>query len=119
MPIEAPIPPALRKIIAQLPYTKASFAYLQATGPFWKDDGLPGDIWSDDPFLGRVFVLGDDPAMLKVWINGADSEALDKMSEGAARAAIIARIEAARPSAKGKLSLVKRKRCFRPTLRYR
>tara|TARA_R110001599_G_scaffold132983_1_gene310337 strand:- start:57255 stop:58598 length:1344 start_codon:yes stop_codon:yes gene_type:complete len=107
MPIEAPIPPAMREIIAQLPYTKASFAYLQAKDPFWKEDGLPGDIWSDDPFLGRVFVLGDDPAMLKVWINGADAEALDKMPEGAVGAAIIARIEAARPSAKGKLSLVK------------
>ena len=107
MPIDAPILPSMRQMIVNLPYTKASFAYLQATDPFWKNDGLPGDIWSDDPFIGRVFVLGDDPAMLKVWINGADAEALDKMPEEAAAAKMIAQIEAARPSAKGKLSFVK------------
>lgn len=107
MPIDAPIPPAMRQMIAKLPYTKASFAFLQATEPFWKNDGLPGDIWSDDSFLGRVFVLGDDPAMLKVWINGSDAAALDNMPDEAAGAAIIARLVAARPSAKGKLSFVK------------
>lgn len=106
MRIDAPLSPHTRAMIAELPYTKASFAYLAATEPFWITDGLPHDMWSDHPHLGRIFALGADPAVLKVWINGADAVALDRMPDADAAAAIIARIEAARPSSKGKLSLI-------------
>jgi monoamine oxidase len=99
--------PALKATIDNLPYTRASFAYLGASEPFWKSDGLPPTLWSDDPLLGRVFVLGEDPPMLKVWLSGPFADALDVMDETDAGAAIIARYEAARPSAKGKLRLVR------------
>lgn len=95
----------LKTAIATLPYTYASFAYLLASEAFWKHDGLPGMVWSDDPMLGRVFVLGDNPAMLKVWLSGPDAVAMDRMAPAAAGAAIIAKLEAARPSARGKLKL--------------
>ncbi|MEW4467330.1 FAD-dependent oxidoreductase [Parasphingorhabdus sp. JC815] len=96
---------AMKGAISSLPYTHASFAYLSASEPFWKHDGLPEMIWSDDPLIGRVFVLGDDPAMLKVWLSGPAADAIDRISPTEAGAAIIARIEDARPSAKGKLRL--------------
>jgi monoamine oxidase len=98
---------ALKRAIATLPYTRASFVYLQASEPFWRDDGLPEMIWSDDPMLGRVFILGDYPAMLKVWIAGPHATAFDKLSPKTAAAKVIAKIEAARPSAKGKLKVLK------------
>ncbi|MGB5078556.1 MAG: FAD-dependent oxidoreductase [Sphingorhabdus sp.] len=107
MRIEAELPPEIRLMIAKLPYTRASFAYLQATEPFWMNDGLPETIWSDDPLLGRVFVLGNDPAMLKVWTNGGGADLVDGMSDADAGAAMIGRIETARPSAVGKLKLVR------------
>jgi monoamine oxidase len=107
IPIEAALAPAMRRLIADLPYTRASFAYLSASEPFWKSDGLPHTVWTDDPLLGRVFVLGDDPPMLKVWLSGPFADALDAMDEASAGAAIIARYESARPSAKGKLRLAR------------
>jgi monoamine oxidase len=107
IPIEALLYPALKATIDNLPYTRASFAYLGVSEPFWKSDGLPPTLWSDDPLLGRVFVLGEDPPMLKVWLSGPFADALDVMDETDAGAAIIARYEAARPSAKGKLRLVR------------
>lgn len=103
--LEGPSAEAMRPLIDTLPYTRASFAYLSAHDPFWNSDGLPRTLWSDDPLLGRVFVLGDDPAMLKVWLSGPDADAIDRLDPADAGSAIIARLEAARPSAKGKLKL--------------
>ncbi|MBV6424873.1 MAG: Flavin-dependent L-tryptophan oxidase RebO [Steroidobacteraceae bacterium] len=103
--LSGPSADAMEGVIAALPYAHASFAYLSASEPFWNHDGLPRMIWSDDPLIGRVFVLGDDPAMLKVWLSGPDADAIDRLPPADAGAAIIARIEAARPSAKGKLRL--------------
>lgn len=107
IPIEAPIDPAIANMIAALPYTRASFVYLSASEPFWNSDGLPETLWTDDPWLGRVFVLGDSPPMLKVWTVGAGADLLDRASAPQAEAEIIRRIEAARPSAKGKLKLLR------------
>jgi monoamine oxidase len=103
--LEASLTPALATLIASLPYTRASFAYLSASEPFWKSDGLPETLWTDDPFLGRVFVIGDNPPMLKVWTVGAGADVLDRTPPAAAASEIVARIERARPSAKGKLKL--------------
>ena len=103
--IEADLHPAIATLIASLAYTRASFAYLSASEPFWRSDGLPETLWTDDPLLGRVFVLGDSPPMLKVWTVGAGADLLDRLGASMAAAQIIARIDAARPSAKGRLKV--------------
>jgi monoamine oxidase len=105
MSLKAPIPPAMAKVIKALPYTRASFAFVSAASPFWREDGLPETLWTDDPLLGRVFVLGDSPPMLKTWTTGTGADLLDRMAPAAAASEIIARLEAARPSAKGKLKV--------------
>ncbi len=105
MRFDAEMPPALGALISMLPYTRASFAYITASSPFWREDGLPETLWTDDPLLGRVFVLGDDPAMLKLWTVGAGAELLDAMLPAQAEREIVARIEAARPSARGKIKV--------------
>jgi monoamine oxidase len=103
--IEAPLNPAIATLIPSLSYTRASFAYISASSAFWKEDGLPETLWTDDPLLGRIFVLGDSPPMLKLWTVGAGADLLDRMAPASASAEIITRIEAARPSAKGKLKV--------------
>ena len=111
IPLEADLPLALSVMIARLPYTAASFAYIRASEPFWQRDGLPETLWTDDPLIGRVFALGDGrgavPPMLKLWTNGAGADRLDRMEPQAARARIVAGIEAMRPSARGKLDVLR------------
>jgi monoamine oxidase len=103
--IEASLAPSVATLIPSLAYTRASFAYISASSAFWKDDGLPETLWTDDPLLGRVFVLGDAPPMLKLWTVGAGADLLDRMAPEIAAQEIIKKIEAARPSAKGKLKV--------------
>jgi len=107
VPIVGPLAPSVATLIPSLAYTRASFAYLSATSAFWKDDGAPETLWTDDPLIGRVFVLGDSPPMLKLWTVGAGADLLDRMAPDDAATAIIARIEAMRPAAKGKLNVVR------------
>lgn len=108
LPVVGTIAPAIRRAIPVLGYTRATFAYLAAKRAFWNDDGLPPTLWTDEALLGRVFVLGDDPPMLKTFVTGAGADATDALSDAAAGAQIIAAIEAARPSAKGQLTQVRR-----------
>lgn len=106
--IASELAPAIQQAIATIPYTGALFYYLSARTPFWRDDGHPPTLWSDDPLIGRVFVLGDDPPMLKVWIAGPNvgrAYVADAAHNGAP---VIAAIERARPSARGQLSLIRR-----------
>jgi monoamine oxidase len=101
--IRANLHPSIKAAIATLPYTQASFAYLSVSEPYWKNDGFPETTWTDDPVIGRVFVLGESPPMIKVWRSGRSVERRAAISGNE----IISRIEAARPSAKGKLTLLR------------
>lgn len=104
-------PPQVARMIAELPYTRASFAYIAAKTPFWREDGLPETLWTDDPLLGRIFVLGDGsgdgPPMLKLWTTGAGADMLDRMRQDDAAARIVASIERARPAATGQLTVLR------------
>ncbi len=103
--VEAVLPVPLAAMIGGLPYTRATFAFLSAARPFWRDDGHPDTLWTDDPLIGRVFVASDDPPVLKLWTFGDGADQLDRMSHAQAAAAIIPRIEAMRPAARGLLKL--------------
>ena len=109
IPVMAKLSPQMAHMMAQLPYTRASFAYLSASEPFWQNDPFPDTLWTDDPLIGRVFVLsdgtGDGPPMLKLWTTGAGADLLDRMPRKHAEAKIIQRITAMRPPAQGKLTL--------------
>ncbi len=108
MTLDGGFSPAMGALIQTLPYTQASFAYLAATEPFWRHDGLPETLWTDEGMLGRVFVLGDDPPMLKIWVTGGRDAETARMTSAAKDRAVIAAIVRARPSAKGKLRVVRR-----------
>ncbi|WP_158094064.1 flavin monoamine oxidase family protein [Erythrobacter tepidarius] len=106
IPMECAMPPALARMIAELPYTRASFAYLLASEPFWEADGLPHTLWTDDPLIGRVFVLGSEPPMLKLWTTGAGADLLDRLAPQDAERMIVDRLAAMRPSSRGKLRVL-------------
>lgn len=108
IPVEGVADPALRRAIPTLGYTHATFTYIAATTPFWREDGLGETLWTDEPLLGRVFVLSDDPPMLKTFVTGPGALATDRMSEAESARRIVAGIEAARPAARGKLHVLRR-----------
>jgi monoamine oxidase len=105
--VEAKLHPSLKSLISTLPYTHASFVYLSASEPFWKSDGYPETLWTDDTLLCRVFVLSSDPPMLKLFATGAAADRIDKLPPDQAAYEIISRIESARPSASGKLKVAR------------
>lgn len=108
MVIDAPGTGTIAALRRDLPYTRASFVYLEAKTPFWKIDGFPPTLWTDETLLGRVFVLGEAPPMLKLWVSGRSADALDALSDADAARRVVAAIEAARPSAIGQLRVLRR-----------
>ncbi len=107
IPVVGRFGPALAASISSLSYTRVGFAYLEATEPFWKNDGHPDTLWTDEALLGRVFVESDDPPMLKTWVYGPNADYLERLPPAEAGAEIIRRIEAARPSSQGKLKVAR------------
>ena len=107
IPLETALPAPAARMIAELPYTRATFAYIAASEPFWEKDGLPETLWSDDPLIGRVFVLGSAPPMLKLWTTGAGADLIDRLPPEEAKRMIVSRIAAMRPASQGKLDVLR------------
>ncbi len=92
-------------------------AQLVARSPFWEDEGLSPNMFSD----GLVSALfgehkGDSPEQvtsLTAWIRGHNAAFLDQLPDDQARAAVIADVERIRPAAKGKLELAGFKSWYR------
>jgi monoamine oxidase len=103
-----PLASAIQRARSDVSYTNGLFFYLAARTPFWRQDGPLRTLWSDDPLVGRVFVLSDDPPVLKVWIGSTQTGRayIDHEAENAAH--IISAIERARPASRGELSLLRR-----------
>lgn len=107
IPVETTLPAPAARMMAELPYTRATFAYISANEPFWETDGLPQTLWTNDPLIGRVFVLGSAPPMLKLWTTGAGADTLDRLPPEEAKRMIVSRLETMRPSSKGKLRVLR------------
>ncbi|MEM9304110.1 MAG: FAD-dependent oxidoreductase [Pseudomonadota bacterium] len=98
--IEAPLPAPIRGAIDALPYTPITQVHFGLERAFWEDDGLPPNLWCDDP-LGRVFANTDaegNVISLTAWINGPASLALP--ADDIARWATD-RLAALRPASRG------------------
>jgi monoamine oxidase len=105
--LEAQMSSASARMVAELPYTRATFAFIEAKSAFWREDGLPATTWTDDPMLGRVFVLGDSPPMLKLWTTGAGADLLDRLPHDVAKAMITQKLAQARPSSQGQIANIR------------
>ena len=107
-----PVLPALQaEAVDLLGYSTAFQTHFIADRPFWLDDKLPANMWTDGP-AGRFAALhyGDDPDAVTSFLsftNGAQGERLDRMTPEAASADILAFLARARPSTKGALRAVK------------
>ncbi|KPH58226.1 NAD(P)/FAD-dependent oxidoreductase [Novosphingobium sp. ST904] len=94
--------------VAQLGYQPISMVFVTAEAPFWEQDGLSPGMWTDG-VLGNVIPqrYGDDPQQITGFIVQARANLAnywDRMGAEAVKAMVVARIEALRPAAKGKLA---------------
>ncbi|MCY3816934.1 MAG: FAD-dependent oxidoreductase [Gammaproteobacteria bacterium] len=84
--------------------------HMVAKRPFWEDDGLSPNMWTDS-LAGMVVGerKGDTPdevTSLTSWTRGALAVAQDQLSDDEAAAHIVADIERLRPAAKGQLEVM-------------
>jgi monoamine oxidase len=92
-------------------------AHMVAKTPFWEEDGLSPNMFSDGLVSNLVGEhKGDKPeevTSVTAWIRGHKAALLDQLPEADARAAVIADIERVRPAAKGQLEIIEYKSWYR------
>ncbi|MYF49588.1 MAG: FAD-dependent oxidoreductase [Gammaproteobacteria bacterium] len=102
--IKAPLSTAQRQAIDAIEYTKASVALLDAE-PFWEDDGLSPNMWTDTP-LERIFPRTNratgEIVGLKVFVNGDGADAVDALSDQAFQTLAVDAIGRIRPASRGR-----------------
>jgi monoamine oxidase len=107
-----PVLPALQaEAVSLLGYSTAFQAHFVADRPFWLEDGMPANMWTDGP-AGRFAALryGADPNAVTsflAFVNGAQGDRLDRMDPNAAAQEILDFLARVRPSTRGALRPVK------------
>ena len=105
------LPPLQAEAIDLLGYATGFQTHFVAKRPFWLEDKLPANMWTDGP-AGRFAALhyDEDPNKITTFlsfVNGAQGERLDRMEPGRATQEIIEFLARVRPSTKGALEPVK------------
>ncbi len=93
-----------KKAIDQLDYTDITQIHLQHSEPFWEQDGIPLDMWTDTP-LERIMNMSSSRTEKEIacWVNGTGTAFFDKMSEKEIADYTIKKINEIRPSTVGKI----------------
>ena len=100
--IKAPLSDPQRAAIEAIEYTKVSAALVDAE-PFWEDDDLSPNMWTDTP-LERIFPRTHRGtgkiAGLKIFVNGDGVDAVDRLSDQAFESLALDTIRTIRPAAR-------------------
>ncbi len=101
------VPAVYEEAAKTLPYTRITQLHVAFRRPFWEDDGLPVNMWTDGPF-GRVFLNPGQNGQqgLICWVNGLQAAALDRLSEAEVAAAFLREMKALRPASEGQLEVL-------------
>lgn len=100
---------AQQQAVYTLPFMPITFVVLEASEPFWEQDGLGPTTWTNGP-AGRIGPTrygesGEINALLSM-TRGHDADRLDRLGPEHAKALVVQELEAARPAAKGKVKAV-------------
>ncbi len=107
--IKAFMPAEQSTAIKNLPYTQILQIHLNAQKPFWEEDGLALDMWTDLP-VERIFANRNSNAepngLFRVWINGhgAGHAVWEDRSKIAKR--VSAYMNTIRPASEGKFDIL-------------
>ncbi len=108
--IDAPIAEVQREAIDRLQNTKVHIALFDSE-PFWEEDGLPPNMWTDtllERMFPRVHKDTGEVMGLKMFVNGNGSDALDVMDDSTFESLALATIAQIRPASQGRVRLVSR-----------
>jgi monoamine oxidase len=115
--IDPLLPTAQARAVGSLDSQIINQAHFVAKEPYWEEDGLSPNMFSDGLVCSVVGERkADDPnevSSVTAWIRGSKAALLDQMPEAEARAAVLADIEKHRPAARGKLEMVEYKSWYR------
>lgn len=91
----------------QLPYTRITQLHVAFRRPFWEEDGLPINMWTDGPF-GRIFFNRGQNGQqgLICWVNGAQAAALDTLPEAEIVNAFLREMKTLRPASEKQLEVL-------------
>ena len=107
MTVTPKLPSPAREAVQQIPYGRATSVVLHVKHPFWEDDGLPPNMWTDTP-LQRVFLNPspvDEGEHLWVFTTGAADLARRGWPDEQIGRFVIEELARIRPSTVGRVSL--------------
>lgn len=106
--LDAPLDPVTREAVEDMAYTPIVQLHLEAEHPWWEEDGLAPDMWTDSP-LNRIFAQrhsdGAPTGMLTAWIDGRGALAADELNDAGLEALARDTLAAIRPASEGRVSL--------------
>jgi len=93
-----------------LPYTQILQVHFKADEPFWENDGLPSNMWTDSP-LERIFADRDannkPTGLMRAWINGSGASTLNEKTDEELEALCKDEMKRIRPASAGHISVDK------------
>ena len=94
-----------KKAIQQLQYTNITQIHLAHTAPYWEQDQMPIDMWTDTP-IERVMNLSSlqNEKQIACWVNGKGTAFFDKMSEKEIAHYTLQKLKEIRPASEGKIT---------------
>ncbi len=106
--LDAPLDPVTREAVEEMAYTPIVQLHLEAQHPWWDDDGLAPDMWTDSP-INRLFAQrhadGAPTGMLTAWIDGRGALAADELDDAGLEALARDTLAAIRPASEGRVNL--------------
>ncbi len=99
--------PIHQQAAQQLPYTRITQLHVAFRQPFWEDDGLPVNMWTDGPF-GRIFLNHGQNSQqgLICWVNGSQAAALDQRTDREISSAFLREMKSLRPASENQLEVL-------------
>jgi monoamine oxidase len=106
---EPGLPALKREAIDSTPQMSITQVHLVPKKPYWEEDGLPPNMWTDGK-LGSLNIVrsGEDPKQitsLMVWARGFLANYYDQKGADVASKIVLAELERLRPAAKGKVEI--------------
>ena len=105
--LHAPLSKPKQQAIRDMGYTPVTHVLMRPKKPFWLDDALSPNMWTDTE-LGRVFTQTDkqgEVLRLRAWIQGPRAQRLNSMTDVGIGEHIVSLLEQTRPAAKSQLEV--------------